>query len=308
MIHFPVSGVTTHIWLPPLVAFVISFFTSMGGISGAFLLLPFQMSVLGFTSPAVSPTNLIFNLMATPGGVYRYLREGRLLWPLAALVLVGTLPGVILGGIVRVHYLPDAGPFKAFVGCVLLYMAVRLLLDVRRQRRKQNSSATHLPGADSAAAGAWRVEIRVLDWRRLIYVFENHEYRCGTTSVVILSLVVGLISGVYGIGGGALLAPIFLTIYGLPVHTVAGATLLSTLVTSIVGVGFYQALAAGVAASSLNVAPDWLLGALFGLGGMAGMYLGARTQRLVPAVWIKGGLVVVLLLVALRYLIGYVLR
>jgi uncharacterized membrane protein YfcA len=31
-------------WIPPLVAFVISFFTSMGGVSGAFLLLPFQMS------------------------------------------------------------------------------------------------------------------------------------------------------------------------------------------------------------------------------------------------------------------------
>ncbi len=27
---------------PPLVAFFISFFTSMGGVSGAFLLLPFQ--------------------------------------------------------------------------------------------------------------------------------------------------------------------------------------------------------------------------------------------------------------------------
>ena len=34
----------------------------MGGVSGAFLLLPFQVSVLGFTSPAVSPTNLIFNI------------------------------------------------------------------------------------------------------------------------------------------------------------------------------------------------------------------------------------------------------
>ena len=43
---FSVSGVKTNILPPPLVAMVISFLTSMGGISGAFLLLPFQMSVL----------------------------------------------------------------------------------------------------------------------------------------------------------------------------------------------------------------------------------------------------------------------
>ncbi|MGD8493381.1 MAG: hypothetical protein PVH44_07220, partial [Desulfobacterales bacterium] len=60
-ITFPLSGVETSILIPPLVAFGISFFTSMGGISGAFLLLPFQMSVLGFTSPSVTATKFLFN-------------------------------------------------------------------------------------------------------------------------------------------------------------------------------------------------------------------------------------------------------
>jgi uncharacterized membrane protein YfcA len=66
--NFSVSGVETFIFIPPLVAFIISFFTSMAGISGAFLLLPFQMSVLGFTTPSVSSTNLLFNVAGTPGG------------------------------------------------------------------------------------------------------------------------------------------------------------------------------------------------------------------------------------------------
>jgi uncharacterized membrane protein YfcA len=63
---FPVSGVKTNILLPPVVAMVVSFFTSMGGISGAFLLLPFQMSVLNYTDPSVSGTNFIFNIVAIP--------------------------------------------------------------------------------------------------------------------------------------------------------------------------------------------------------------------------------------------------
>ena len=69
---FPVSGVKTYIFIPPLVAFILSFFTSMGGVSGAFLLLPFQMSFLHFTSPAVSSTNFLYNIVAIPSGVYRY--------------------------------------------------------------------------------------------------------------------------------------------------------------------------------------------------------------------------------------------
>ena len=85
--HFPVSGVETWVFLPPVVAFVVSFFTSMGGVSGAFLLLPFQVSYLGYTGPGVTPTNLIFNIVAIPSGVWRYLREGRMLWPLAGIVV-----------------------------------------------------------------------------------------------------------------------------------------------------------------------------------------------------------------------------
>ena len=64
-------------WLPPVAAFVISFFTSMVGISGAFLLLPIQISFLALTGPAVSATNLVFNLIAIPAGIYRYWREKR---------------------------------------------------------------------------------------------------------------------------------------------------------------------------------------------------------------------------------------
>ena len=73
---FEASGVEVSPLVPVFVAFGISFFTSMGGVSGAFLLLPFQMSVLGFTSPAVSPTNLVCNIVAIPSGVYQYIREG----------------------------------------------------------------------------------------------------------------------------------------------------------------------------------------------------------------------------------------
>ncbi|SHE78321.1 Sulfite exporter TauE/SafE [Desulforamulus putei DSM 12395] len=80
--HFPVSGVDVLPFIPPLVAFLVSSLTASAGVSGAFLLLPFQVSVLHYTSPLVGPTNLIYNIVAIPGGLYRYIKEGRMAWPL----------------------------------------------------------------------------------------------------------------------------------------------------------------------------------------------------------------------------------
>ena len=123
---FPVSGVETYIFIPPLVAFIISFFTSMAGVSGAFFILPFQMSVFGFTTPSVSSTNFLYNVVGIPGGVYRYIRETRMSWPLTWVIVSGTLPGVLTGYYLRVSYLPDPKSFKFFVGIVLLYIGVSL--------------------------------------------------------------------------------------------------------------------------------------------------------------------------------------
>ena len=68
---------------PWLAAYLIAMLATPAGISGAVLLLPFQVSVLGTPSPAVTPTNLLYNVVATPGALYRYWRQkqtgGR--WP-----------------------------------------------------------------------------------------------------------------------------------------------------------------------------------------------------------------------------------
>ena len=92
-IAFPVAGIKTNLFIPPTVAFIVSFFTSTAGISGAFLLLPFQMSVLGFTSPSVTSTNFLFNVTGTPGGIYRYMKECRLVWPVAITIVTGISTG-----------------------------------------------------------------------------------------------------------------------------------------------------------------------------------------------------------------------
>ncbi len=319
--YFPEAGIEVSPWIPPLVALVVSFFTSMGGVSGAFLLLPFQMSFLGYTNPSVSATNQLFNIVAIPSGVYRYIKEGRMVWPLTWVVIVGTLPGVFIGAIVRVAYLPDATQFKVFAALVLLYIGGRMVKDLLKKAG---------PGPDKAAAekrfqelvNAYRkksqeseahgdkplptTRITAFTLTRIEYEFYGEHFGVSTMGILALSFAVGIIGGVYGIGGGAIVAPFFVSVFGLPVYTVAGAALMGTFITSVAGVTFYQLIAPYY--PGMSVAPDWLLGVLFGLGGMVGMYLGARCQKFVPARYIKWMLCVIILYTAAKYVLDFLTK
>lgn len=92
------------------------------------------------------------------------------------------------------------------------------------------------------------------------------------------ALAVGVVGGIYGIGGGSLLGPILVG-RGVPVATVAPAALASTSVTSIVGAVTYALLSL---TATGDIAPDWLLGLACGAGGLVGGYLGARFQPYLP--------------------------
>ena len=315
---FPTAGIEVSPWIPPLVAFVISFFTSMGGVSGAFLLLPFQMSFLGYTNPSVSATNQLFNIVAIPSGVYRYYKEGRMVWPLTWVVIAGTLPGVFIGAVVRVAYLPNPRHFKLFAACVLLYIGLRMARDLLKktagntnQASSENRFQEMVRRHRSRTVGQETsgnpplpvVKVTHFNLKRLGYTFYDERFDVSFWGIVALSFIVGIVGGIYGIGGGAIIAPFFVTFFGLPVYTVAGAALMGTFVTSVAGVIFYQIIAPFY--PNVSVAPDWLLGVLFGLGGMAGMYLGARCQKFVPARVIKWMLAGIIFFTALKYVVAF---
>jgi hypothetical protein len=94
-------------------AFAVAVLATPAGVSGAVLLLPFQVSVLGTPSPAVTPTNLLYNVVATPGALYRYRRQGQTGGRLTLILIASTLPGVIAGSVIRVELL--LGPRNALL-------------------------------------------------------------------------------------------------------------------------------------------------------------------------------------------------
>jgi uncharacterized membrane protein YfcA len=242
--------------------FLIALVTTPAGVSGAVLLLPVQLSVLHVPSPAVTPTNLIFNVVAVPGGLLRFWREQRLFSPLSALLVCGTLPGVVIGAILRVEYLSGGRAFTLIAAGVLMPLGLWLTLGAQRVPRARPRPS-----------------------------------RGGLALVCALALAVGVLGGIYGIGGGSLLAPILMAA-GFSAYEVAPATLLATFLTSLAGVATYQALQLTHGGS---VAPEWALGITMGLAGFAGSYAGARLQSRLPEASLRRLLGLIACVVAARY-------
>ena len=206
------------------------------------------MSVLGTPSPAVTPTNLLYNVVATPGALYQYWRQHQTGGRLALLLITGTLPGVIAGSVIRVELVPGPRVFDLLVAALLLPLGIWL-------------AATRPARGPDRARPARRIPAPVL---------------------VVLACLTGCVGGIYGIGGGSILAPILIG-SGRPAAEVAPAALASTFVTWLGGVITFTILSI----SEGQFAPNWPTGIALGLGGIIGGYTGARMQSRLPDILIR---------------------
>jgi uncharacterized membrane protein YfcA len=185
-----------------LAGFLVAVVTTPVGVSGAVFLLPVQMSLLSVPNPQLTPTNLVFNVVSGPGALLRFARRRQLDRALALQLITGSVPGVVIGALLRVYVVADPEVFRLLAVAVLVPTGLLILR----------------PPAP-----------RTLD----------HQLRPRTVRT--LALAVGTVGGIYGIGGGSLLGPMLVGT-GMAVARVAPAALASTWVTSIVGVGTYAAI------------------------------------------------------------------
>jgi uncharacterized protein len=231
--------------------FLIATITSPVGVSGAVFLMPVQMSLLGVPSPQVTPTNLLYNLVSGPGALVGYARLRQFRGSLTWLLVLGSAPGVIVGAVLRVYVVDDPALFRLVAAAVLLPTGAFILHSTHRR-------------AASRPRAPWRPRL-----------------------ITSAAFVVGVLGGMYGIGGGSILGPILVG-SGLALSRVAPAALASTFVTSVVGVIAFALL--GLHAPERPIAPDWSLGLMCGIGGLVGGFLGASLQPRLPERHLRTGL------------------
>jgi uncharacterized membrane protein YfcA len=247
-----------------LAGFVIATLTTPVGVSGAVFLLPVQLSVLAVPNPRITPTNLLFNVISGPGGLARFRRRGQFDRALTLQLVTGSVPGVVIGAVLRVYVAADPDVFRLLAAAVLAPVGLFIL-------RKP------APG--------------------------SIDRRVSPRTVRALAFAIGIVGGIYGIGGGSVLGPVLVGT-GLAVATVAPAALFSTWVTSMVGVATYAVIALDAPGP---VSPDWSLGIATGIGGLAGGWLGASLQPRLPERALRALLGTMALALATLYLVQVLL-
>lgn len=179
------------------------------------------------------------------------------------MLIAGTVPGVIAGSVIRVDLLPGAHVFDLLVSGVLLPLGIWL-------------AATNPPRGRDTGRPPLAIPAPVL---------------------IMVADLVGCVGGIYGIGGGSILAPILIG-SGRPASEVAPAALASTFVTSLAGVITFTILSI----SAGPVAPNWPTGIALGIGGIAGGYLGARMQSRLPDTLIRRVVGILAIAIAAQFL------
>ncbi|HLL14150.1 MAG TPA: sulfite exporter TauE/SafE family protein [Pyrinomonadaceae bacterium] len=153
------------------------------------------MALFGLAPATMKPTALCLNILVASIATFRFWRAGCFHWPLFWPFAVASIPLAFVGGAIT---LPTT-IYRQIVGLTLLYAAVRLFLYTRA---KAEAAATRdAPLAPSMLLGG----------------------------------LIGLLSGLTGVGGGIFLSPLLLLLGWADTRRTAGVSAAFILVNSIAG-------------------------------------------------------------------------
>jgi len=105
----------------------------------------------------------------------------------------------------------------------------------------------------------------------------QHEDKQVTTSLLLRGLMVGIVTGLLGIGGGFLIVPALYLLVNLPVKKAIGTALLIITINSLFS--FLNSYA------SMDM--DWLLLLKFSIGAIVGIIIGTKLSQRIPGAYLK---------------------
>ncbi|MCG6536498.1 MAG: sulfite exporter TauE/SafE family protein, partial [Syntrophales bacterium LBB04] len=190
------------------------------------------------------------------------------------LFTAGAIPGAILGALTT-SYLPRH-LFDVIFGLLLIAVAVFLALKPEgREEAKQNGSSDRAHTVTEADGTV-------------------HRFSYNRVLGVTISLVVGYISSLLGIGGGIIHVPVLVSLLNFPVH-IATATSHFVLVNMAL-TGTLTHIVPGAFTSGVRRT------AFLSVGVLLGAQLGARLSKKMQGTWTIGGLAIALGTVGVRLL------
>jgi uncharacterized protein len=202
-----------YLWLLPL-GVLIGAFGTLIGAGGGFILMPILLLVYPRDKTelitAISLAVVFFNALS---GSFAYARMKRVDYKSGIAFSIATIPGAILGAL-STAYVPRRA-FDLIFGVLMTIAAVFLWLSAKEEHA---TSPTPKSASVSEKAGTRLTERDLVDAEGVHYHYA-FDLRIG----VILSIFVGYLSSLLGVGGGFIHVPALSRLLNFPVH-IATAT------------------------------------------------------------------------------------
>ena len=266
-----------QLWFIPI-GFAVGAYGTLIGAGGGFVLMPVLLLLYPRQSPELlSSISLAVVFLNALSGSAAYAYQRRIDYRSGVMFSVAAVPGAILGALTS-PFIPRR-IFDLVFGIVLIAGSVALA--VRPQRRETQIKIE----------GIGIVVRRIMDRNGVVstYVFPP-------LPGILLSLFVGYLSSLLGIGGGIIHVPILANLLHFPVHIATATSHFVLAVTALAGTITH--VAAGVFAQGLNRV------LLLGIGVVGGAQLGAYLSPRIHGKWIMRGLALALGIVGVRILAG----
>jgi uncharacterized membrane protein YfcA len=220
---------------------VIGLLLGLLGAGGSILAVPALVYGVGLPMRAAVPAALLVVGASALTGLPHRVRHGLVRWPIALVFGAAGLPAAF-GGTALGRMLPEPWLMAGF-SALMVIVAIRMLI-----RGRQDS-------------GVCRAHAGVVDWRSCL------------PKAVTAGVVVGFLTGLFGVGGGFVIVPALTLLLGLSAPAAVATSLVVIVLNSAWGL-----LAHASAASAL----DWPVALTFAAAAMAASLLAARLAARVP--------------------------
>ncbi|HHY21673.1 MAG TPA: sulfite exporter TauE/SafE family protein, partial [Bacilli bacterium] len=176
---------------------------SLMGLGGGIIVVPSLMLLSGYlsilngiTPQVVVGTSLLIMIFTGLSATLAYIKQKKVDYTSGLIFLIGSIPGALFGVFLNKHI--DAGKFLIFFGIFVLFVSVILMV------RK------YLKPLKVSRKGMRRTVINE--------VGQEVEYGLIPYIAIPISFIIGMFSGLFGIGGGTLMVPAMILIFGFPPH------------------------------------------------------------------------------------------
>ncbi len=285
-IYLPIAGLSVNALVIVALGGVVGLLTGMIGVGGGFLTTP--ILIFFGIPPAVAVASSTTQITGTSiSGVLAHTRRNGVDYRMGAVIIAGGVLGSLAGGFLF-RLLQQMGQIDTVIA--LLY--VILLSSIGFLMAKE--SATTL-GLVKSKAGAAPKPLRRHNPMIAALPMRWRFYRSGLYISPLAPFGLGIFSGMLtvllGVGGGFIMVPAMIYLLGMSAQVVVGTSLLQILAVTAATTMIHATTTRSV---------DIVLAVLLLLGSVVGAQYGARFAQKMRPEWLRLGLAIVVLLVALR--------